>query len=118
MALFFHSTASLVMAECACTSLIITSFIDVPSLVSVDPRYLNCLKYFKRLKCLNLTMLENQILWRPHQDLQAFDRKRKYKLLQVFRKDINGSNLRGHDKKYLKDDEDMKYKELSQPKSR
>ena len=29
------------MAECACASLIFTSFIDVPSLVCVDPNYLN-----------------------------------------------------------------------------
>ena len=38
MELFFHTIASLVMAECACTSLI---FIGVPSLVYVDPGYLN-----------------------------------------------------------------------------
>ena len=30
MALFFHSIASYVMAECACPSLIFTSFTDVP----------------------------------------------------------------------------------------
>ena len=41
MALFFHSIASLVMAECACASLIFTSFTDVPSLVCVEPKYLN-----------------------------------------------------------------------------
>ena len=35
MALFFHSIASLVTAECACASLIFTSFIEVPSLVCV-----------------------------------------------------------------------------------
>ena len=29
------------MAECACASLIFTSFIDVPSWVCVDPKYLN-----------------------------------------------------------------------------
>ena len=37
MALFFHSIAGLVIAECACASLIFTSFIDFPSLVCVDP---------------------------------------------------------------------------------
>ena len=42
MALFFHSVASLVNAECACAGLIFTSFIDVPYLVCVNPRYLNC----------------------------------------------------------------------------
>ena len=41
MVLFFHSIASLVVAECACASLILTSFIDVLPLVCVDPRYLN-----------------------------------------------------------------------------
>ena len=41
MALFFHSIASLAMAECACARLIFTSFIGAPSLVCVDPRYLN-----------------------------------------------------------------------------
>ena len=46
MALFFHSTASLVVAECACASLIVTSFTDVPSLVCVEPKYLA--KYFLR----------------------------------------------------------------------
>ena len=39
--LFFHGIASLVMAECACGILIRTSFNDVPSLVCVDPKYLN-----------------------------------------------------------------------------
>ena len=29
------------MAECACASLIFTSFTDVPSLVCVEPKYLN-----------------------------------------------------------------------------
>ena len=43
MAVFFHSIASLVMAECACASMIFTSFIDVPFLVCVDRRYLNWL---------------------------------------------------------------------------
>ena len=38
MALFFHSTASLVIAECP--SLILTQFNDVPYLVCVDPKYL------------------------------------------------------------------------------
>ena len=41
MALFFNSIASLVMAECACTGLIFTYFADVPSLVYVEPKYLN-----------------------------------------------------------------------------
>ena len=45
MALVFcstaQSTASLVMAECACASLIFNFFVDVPSLVCVDPKYLN-----------------------------------------------------------------------------
>ena len=40
MALFVHSTASLVRAECVCTSLILTAT-DVPSLVCVDAKYLN-----------------------------------------------------------------------------
>ena len=40
MALFFHSTANLVMAECACACLIFTSFNDDSSLVFVDPKYL------------------------------------------------------------------------------
>ena len=40
MALFFHSIASLFMAECACTSLIITFHNDIPSLVCVNPRVL------------------------------------------------------------------------------
>ena len=40
IALFFHSTASLVMAECACASLIFTPFNVVPSLLGVDPKYL------------------------------------------------------------------------------
>ena len=38
---FFHSIASLIMVECACASLIFTSFFDVQSLVCVDPTYLN-----------------------------------------------------------------------------
>ena len=38
---FSHNTASLDMAECACASLIFTSFNDVPSLVCVDHKYLN-----------------------------------------------------------------------------
>ena len=37
---WYHSIASLFRTECACVSLIFTSFIDVPSLVCVDPRYL------------------------------------------------------------------------------
>ena len=41
MALFFHSIASLVMAECACPSVIFTSFTDAPSLFCVEPKYLN-----------------------------------------------------------------------------
>ena len=41
MQLFLHSIASFVIAECACASLMLTSFIDVPSLVCVDPRYMN-----------------------------------------------------------------------------
>ena len=42
MALFFHSIASLVvMAECACASLIFTFFTDVLSLVCVEPKYMN-----------------------------------------------------------------------------
>ena len=41
MALFSLSTASLVMTECTCASLIFTSFNDVPPLVCVDPKYLN-----------------------------------------------------------------------------
>ena len=39
--LFFHSTASLVMAECSCASLIFTSLNDAPSLACVDHKYLN-----------------------------------------------------------------------------
>ena len=38
MALFFHSTASLVIAECACAGLIFT---DVSSVICADPMYLN-----------------------------------------------------------------------------
>ena len=41
MTVFFHGIAGLVMAECVCTSLIFISFIDVPSLVCVDPCYLS-----------------------------------------------------------------------------
>ena len=41
MALFFQSIARLVIAECACANLIFTPFIDVPSLVCVDPKYLS-----------------------------------------------------------------------------
>ena len=41
MALFLHSIASLVMSECARASLIFTSSTDVPSLVRVEPKYLN-----------------------------------------------------------------------------
>ena len=41
VALCFYSTAILVLAECACASLIFTSFNDVPSLDRVDPKYLN-----------------------------------------------------------------------------
>ena len=40
MALFSHCISSLVMAEFDCASLIFTSFIDVPSLVYADLRYL------------------------------------------------------------------------------
>ena len=40
MTLFFH-TAKLVTAECAFASLIFTSFYAAPSLVCVDPKYLN-----------------------------------------------------------------------------
>ena len=40
MALFFHSSASLVMAKCVCTSVIFTYFTDVPSLVCMKPKYL------------------------------------------------------------------------------
>ena len=36
-----HGTANIVMAECACASLIFTSFNDVPKLVCVDLKYLN-----------------------------------------------------------------------------
>ena len=39
--MFFQSIASLVVAECACASLILTSFTNGPSLVCLDPRYLN-----------------------------------------------------------------------------
>ena len=42
MALVFHGTAGLVMAECACASLICTSLmLFAPSLVCVEPKYLN-----------------------------------------------------------------------------
>ena len=41
MAWLFHSIAGLVVDEWACASLIWTSFIDAPSLVRADPRYLN-----------------------------------------------------------------------------
>ena len=41
MVLFFHSIASLVMAEYACASPIFTSFINALPLVCVDPKYLN-----------------------------------------------------------------------------
>ena len=41
MALFIHNITSLDMAKCACACLIFTSFVDVPSLVCVDPKYLN-----------------------------------------------------------------------------
>ena len=34
------------MAACTCTSLIFTSFIDVPSFVCVEPRYLNYSHFF------------------------------------------------------------------------
>ena len=39
--LFLQSMVNLVMAECACASLTFTSFNDLPSLVCVDPKYLN-----------------------------------------------------------------------------
>ena len=55
MALFFHSIASLVMAECACASLIFTSFTDVPSLVCVEPKHLNW--YTSSSVCLFTCML-------------------------------------------------------------
>ena len=42
MVLFFQSQ-SLVITECACASLIFTSFVDVPSSVCADPK---CLKWF------------------------------------------------------------------------
>ena len=47
MALFFHSIASIVLAECACASLSFTSFTDVPSLVCVESKYLvaTCVKF-------------------------------------------------------------------------
>ena len=38
---FFHSITSLVVTEYACASLTFTSFIDVPSLLRVDHKYLN-----------------------------------------------------------------------------
>ena len=38
---FSHSGSTLVMAECACAILTFTSFNDAPSLVCMDPRYLN-----------------------------------------------------------------------------
>ena len=41
MAVFPHSIAGLVTADYDCARLIFTSFIDVPSLVCVDPRYMN-----------------------------------------------------------------------------
>ena len=41
MALFSHGITSLVVAECACFSLIFTSFNYIPSLVCVDPECLN-----------------------------------------------------------------------------
>ena len=40
MALFFNSIA-IVIAEGACASVIFTSFTDIPSLVCVEPKYLN-----------------------------------------------------------------------------
>ena len=49
MALFFHSIASLVMAQCAFASLIFTSFTDVRSLVCVEPKYLNWPNFFEGL---------------------------------------------------------------------
>ena len=54
MALFFHSIASLVMAKCACASLIFTLFIDVPSLVCVDPRYLNWFTSSSVFPCIHM----------------------------------------------------------------
>ena len=41
MALFFRSIVSLVLTECACASLILTSITDVPSLFCMEPEYLN-----------------------------------------------------------------------------
>ena len=42
MALFDQSMATLVMAESACASLIITSYTDVPLVACVYSKYLNC----------------------------------------------------------------------------
>ena len=42
VSLFSQSVACLVMVDCACASLIFTSFNDFPSPVYVDPKYLNC----------------------------------------------------------------------------
>ena len=41
MALLLQSTASLVMAQCTCASLIFTSLNDAPSVVCMEPKYLN-----------------------------------------------------------------------------
>ena len=41
MIMLLYSIASLVMSECACVSLILTTFTDVPSLVCVEPKHLN-----------------------------------------------------------------------------
>ena len=45
MDLFFHNIAGLIMADCACGSLIFISFIDIPSLVYEEHKYLNWSTY-------------------------------------------------------------------------
>ena len=57
MVLFFHSIASLVMVQCACASLNFTSFTDVPSLVCVEPKYLNW--FTSPIVCPFISMLED-----------------------------------------------------------
>ena len=52
MALFLQSNANFVIAERACTSLIYTSFTDVPSVVCVDPQVCEIAHFVSSIKSI------------------------------------------------------------------
>ena len=71
--LFFHSIASLVLAECACASLFFTSFTDFLSVVCVEPKYLK--RSTSSSVCPFICMLEDGPGAKTHQICSMIDRK-------------------------------------------